>query len=88
VRVAGAHDLAGACHPSYVIKEASVALTNAEKQERWRKRNQVVLTDSAKRIAAKLIAMDDEDKLRKIASYVNDHLNGLAATMRDNERKQ
>jgi hypothetical protein len=47
VRVAGAHDLAGACHPSYVIKEASVALTNAEKQERWRKRNQVVLTDSA-----------------------------------------
>jgi hypothetical protein len=52
-----------------------VALTNAEKQERWRKRNQVVLTESAKRIAAKLIAMDDEGKLRKIANYVNDHLN-------------
>jgi hypothetical protein len=72
----------------YVIKEASVALTNAEKQERWRKRNQVVLTDSAKRIAAKLIAMDDEDKLRKIASYVNDHLNRRAAIMTHDERKQ
>ena len=60
----------------YVINEVvSVPLTNAQKQERWRKRNQVVLTDSAKRIAAKLIAMDDEAKLRKIASYVNDHLN-------------
>jgi hypothetical protein len=69
----------------YVIKEVSMALTNAEKQERWRKRNQVVLTDSAKRIAAKLIAMDDEAKLRKIANYVNDHLNGRAA---NDERKQ
>jgi hypothetical protein len=63
----------------YVIKEVSVALTNAQKQERWRKRNQVVLTVSAKRIAAKLIAMDDEAKLRKIAGYVNDHLNRRAA---------
>jgi len=64
-----------------------MALTNAEKQERWRKRNQVVLTDSARHIAAKLIAMDDEAKLRKIASYVNDHLNERAATMKHDERK-
>ena len=41
----------------------------------------------AKRIAAKLIAMDDEDKLRKIASYVNDYLNERAATTKHNERK-
>ena len=71
----------------YVINEVSMALTNAQKQERWRTRNQVVLTDPAKRIAAKLIAMDDEAKLRKIASYVNDHLNECAATMKHDERK-
>ena len=62
-------------------------LTNAQKQERWRTRNQVVLTDPAKRIAAKLIAMDDEDKLRKIAFYINGHLNERAATTKHNERK-
>jgi len=64
-----------------------MALTNAEKQERWRKRNQVVLTDSAKRIAAKLIAMPDEDKLRRVASHINDYLNERAATTKHNERK-
>ena len=71
----------------YVINEVSMPLTNAQKQERWRTRNQVVLTDPAKRIAAKLIAMDDEDKLRKIANYVNDHLNERAATIKHDERK-
>ena len=71
----------------YVINEVSMALTNAQKQERWRNRNKVVLTDSAKRIAAKLVAMDDEAKLRKISNYVNDHLNERAATMKDDERK-
>ena len=71
----------------YVINEVSVALTNAQKQERWRTRNQVVLTDPAKRIAAKLIAMDDEAKLRKISSYVNDYLNERAATIKYDERK-
>ena len=71
----------------YVINEVSMPLTNAQKQERWRTRNQVVLTDPAKRIAAKLIAMDDEDKLRKVASYINDYLNGRAATTKHNERK-
>ena len=64
-----------------------MALSNAQKQERWRERNQIVLTDPAKRIAAKLIAMDDEDKLRKVASYINDYLNGRAATTKHNERK-
>jgi len=64
-----------------------MALTNAQKQARWRKRHQVVLTDPAKRIAAKLIAMPDEAKLRKIANYVNDHLNESAATMKHDERK-
>ena len=62
-------------------------LTNAQKQERWRERNQVVLTEPAKRIAAKLIAMDDEEKLRKVAFYINDHLNERAATTKHNERK-
>ena len=71
----------------YVINEVSMALTNAQKQERWRTRNQVVLTDPAKRIAAKLIAMADEAKLRKISSYVNDHLNERAATIKHDERK-
>ena len=71
----------------YVINEVSMPLTNAQKQERWRTRNQVVLTDPAKRIAAKLIAMDNQAKLRKISSYVNDHLNECAATMKHDERK-
>ena len=64
----------------YVINEVvSVALTNAQKQQRWRERNQIVLKDPARRIAAKLIAMDDEEKLRKIAFHINDYLNGRAA---------
>jgi hypothetical protein len=71
----------------YVINEVYMALTNAQKQERWRKRNQVVLTDSAKRIAAKLIAMPDEDKLRRVANYVNDHLNGAATTRHDEPKE-
>ena len=71
----------------YVINEVYMALTNAQKQERWRKRNQVVLTEPAKRIAAKLIAMDDEAKLRLITRYVNDYLNERAATTKHNERK-
>jgi hypothetical protein len=70
----------------YVINEVSMPLTNAQKQERWRKRNQVVLTDSAKRIAAKLIAMPDEDKLRRVANYVN-HLNGAATTRHDEPKE-
>jgi hypothetical protein len=51
-----------------------MALTNAQKQARWRKRNQVVLTEDARAIARKLIDMEDQGKLRKIARFINDHL--------------
>jgi hypothetical protein len=51
-----------------------MAMSNAEKQARWRDRNVVSLTARADDIAAKLIAMDDQNKLRRIARYVNDHL--------------
>jgi hypothetical protein len=51
-----------------------MALRNAVKQARFRDRNVVVLTDDARYIAAKLIDMADQGKLRRIARYVNDHL--------------
>ena len=51
-----------------------MALSNAEKQARWRERNQVVLTEHARVIAEKLIDMEDQAKLRKIAKFINDHL--------------
>jgi hypothetical protein len=51
-----------------------MALTNAEKQQRWRERNQVVLTDRAETIAERLIDMEDQAKLRKISRFINDHL--------------
>jgi hypothetical protein len=51
-----------------------MALTNAEKQRRWRERNVVVLTEDAASIAEKLIDMSDQRKLKKIAGYVTDHL--------------
>jgi hypothetical protein len=51
-----------------------VALTNAEKQRRWRERNQVVLTERTEDIAEKLIDMEDQKKLRKISTLINDHL--------------
>ena len=37
-----------------------MALSNAEKQARWRERNQTVLTDDARTIAGKLIDMEDQ----------------------------
>ena len=49
-------------------------LTNAEKQQRWRDRNVIVLTATAREIAEKLIEMDDQPKLRKVARFINDHL--------------
>jgi hypothetical protein len=52
-----------------------MALSNAEKQARFRDRNLVLLTGDAREIAAKLIAMADQKKLRKIIGYVNDHFN-------------
>ena len=51
-----------------------MALTNAEKQARWRERNIILLADDATDIAAKLIEMDDQAKLREIAKFINDHL--------------
>jgi hypothetical protein len=50
-----------------------MALTNAQKQERWRRRNQVVLTDSAEEITERLMAMD-EAKLRKVFALINSRL--------------
>jgi hypothetical protein len=51
-----------------------MALTNAEKQRRWRERNQVVLTERGEDIAEKLIDMDDQAKVRKIFRLVGNHL--------------
>ena len=51
-----------------------MALSNAEKQARWRGRNQVVLTEDAQTIATRLIEMDDQAKLKRVAKFVNDHL--------------
>jgi hypothetical protein len=43
-----------------------LALTNAEKQHRWRTRNLISLTADAREIARRLAAMDDQDKLAHI----------------------
>ncbi|KRQ03093.1 hypothetical protein [Bradyrhizobium manausense] len=51
-----------------------MALTNAEKQARWRDKNVIKLTDHAVDIAEKLIEMDDQKKLAKLAKFINDHL--------------
>jgi hypothetical protein len=50
-----------------------MALTNAQKQKRWRRRNQVVLTEDAEAIALKLIAMD-RAKLRKVHNQITNYL--------------
>jgi hypothetical protein len=51
-----------------------MALTNAERQRRCRERNVVVLTDRAEDIAEKLIDMEDQAKLRKVARLIGNHL--------------
>jgi hypothetical protein len=51
-----------------------VALTNAEKQARWRDRNVVVLTGRASDIAGMLIERLDQKELRKVAAFIRDHL--------------
>jgi hypothetical protein len=51
-----------------------MALTNAEKQRRWKERNQVALTWDAEDIAEKLMDMEDQAKLGKIVRYLKDHL--------------
>jgi hypothetical protein len=57
-----------------------MAPSNAEKQARWRERNVVALTDDARIITSKLIDMDDQAKLRRIAGSINDHLKHPDAT--------
>ena len=61
----------GSDSDSYVTR---MGLTNAQKQQRWRDRNVVVLTGRAATIAEQLIGMSDQKKLRKIAAFINDHL--------------
>ena len=41
-------------------------LTNAEKQQRFRKRNVLILTGSAEDIARKLTGIPDQNKLRNV----------------------
>jgi hypothetical protein len=52
-----------------------MALTNAEKQARWRERNTIVLTADAREIARKLAAMDDQAKLTQIVRLLNEGRN-------------
>jgi hypothetical protein len=56
-------------------------LSNSEKQRRFKKRNVIVLTRNADDIAAQLIDMRDQDrlreavkKLRKVVSFISNHL--------------
>jgi hypothetical protein len=52
-----------------------MALTNAEKQDRWRKRNLIPLTADAHEIARKLLTMDDRVKLALVVGLLNQQLN-------------
>jgi hypothetical protein len=49
-------------------------LSNAEKQRAFRERNVVVLTADAREIADMLIHMADQNKLKKVARFINHHL--------------
>jgi hypothetical protein len=51
-----------------------MALTNADKQTRWRKRNAVALTATAEAIAKRLIEALDESKLRRLTGWLSDYL--------------
>jgi hypothetical protein len=51
-----------------------MALTNAQKQARWRERNVIVLTADAADIAEKLMDTGDLTKLRKIHRWIGNHL--------------
>jgi hypothetical protein len=50
-----------------------VALTNSQKQARWRQRNQVRLTDTSAQIAEQLLNLP-EFKLREVMTRVDDYL--------------
>jgi hypothetical protein len=48
-----------------------MALSNAERQQRWQKRNLISLTADAREIARRLAAMDDQSKLAQIVVLLN-----------------
>ena len=50
-----------------------MALTNAEKQRRWKERNVVVLTWDAPDIAEKMMNLD-QAVLSEVVGYLKDHL--------------
>jgi len=62
-----------------------MALSNAEKQRRWRERNVIVLTSDADDIAEKLMEQEPDElreivsKLRKVARRLADHLRNPGA---------
>jgi hypothetical protein len=72
-----------------------MALTNAEKQQRFRARNVVVLSDDVEAIAAKLVRLERR-KLRTLVARINSHLKATRgmkadgavndARLRENER--
>ena len=51
-----------------------MALTNAEKQARWRNRNIISLTERSADIAWKLIEMGERAKLVQISKLINEYL--------------
>ena len=64
-----------------------MALTNAQKQERWRRRNRIVLGDDAEDIAAKLITLDRR-KLRRIVTLLTRHLKAVRGLRKDEARSR
>src|SRR5262249_12985757 len=64
-----------------------MALTNAQKQERWRRRNRIVLGDDAEDIAAKLITLDRR-KLRRIVTLLTRHLKATRGLRKDDARNR
>jgi hypothetical protein len=48
-----------------------MALTNAQKQRRWRERSVLLLSADAREIARRLAAMDDQTKLARIVYLLN-----------------
>ena len=52
-----------------------MALSNVEKQRRWRERNMISLTWDARDIVRKLATMDDPVKLAQIVGLLNARLN-------------
>jgi hypothetical protein len=65
-----------------------MALTNAEKQRRWRARNVIVLTAGAREIARRLAAMDDQDKLAQVVRLLSErHSPGDGRLVRPRRRR-